>query len=385
MSEQRVPIQEAADLIKVGEALPFRVLDSLERLLLNEGQVIASARQMELLIERGAWVERSLVEERRAQRERAGGGRIGVVRHATLFDRWEKALWDLDSVLRRTAKGQGTLADWEARVDELLSLVDRDADVAIYGAVRQEDRRFALYPLAHSLHAAVLCVAGMRQAQWDLPRQRSVVAAALSMNVAMMELQAQMAEQDTPPTQRQLDTIRAHPAAAVKLLQALGVADAAWLRAVMEHHERADGSGYPHALREVSEEARVLRMADVYMAKITPRASRDPLAPQVASRQLFQQEPGAPLAMAMIKAIGLHPPGSLVQLKTGEVAVVKRRSASGGPAPIVLTVSDARGQPSVNSRELDSAEPAHAIAGPASEPRRFGRILAERVYGLLPP
>lgn len=385
MSEQRVPIQEAADLIKVGEALPFRVLDSLERLLLNEGQVIASERQMELLIERGAWVERSLVDERRAQRDKAGGGRIAVVRHATLFDRWERALWDLDGVLRRTAKGEAKAAEWEGRVDELLALVDRDADVAIYGAVRQEDRRFALYPLAHSLHAAVLCVAGMRQAQWPLERQRSVVAAALSMNVAMMELQSQMAEQDTPPTQRQLDTIRAHPAAAVKLLQAQGVADAAWLRAVMEHHERADGSGYPHGLREVSDEARLLRMADVYMAKITPRANRDPLAPQVASRQLFQQEPGAPLAMAMVKAIGLHPPGSLVQLKSGEVAVVKRRSPTGGPAPIVLTVSDARGQPSVNSRELDSADPANAIAGPAAEPRRFGRILGERVYGLLEP
>ena len=131
--------------------------------------------------------------------------------------------------------------------------------------------------------------------------------------------------------------------------------------------------------------ARLLRMADVYMAKITPRAHREPMAPLLASRQLFQQEAGSPLAMAMVKAIGAHPPGSLVQLRSGEVAVVKRRAAGGGPSPLVLTISDALGQPSVNSHEVDTAQEAHRIAGQAAEPRRFGRLPGERVYGLLPP
>ena len=56
-----------------------------------------------------------------------------------------------------------------------------------------------------------------------------------------------------------------------------------------------------------------------------------------------------------------------------------------GRAAIALTVSDARGQPSVNSREIDCVDPASAIAGPAAKPRRFGRILGECGYGLLEP
>lgn len=384
--EERLPIGEVSDLIHVGEPLAFRVLDEFERLLLNEGHVIANERQLALLVERGAWVDRRLVtEQRRRQAGHGAAPRVSLARTETLFDRWEKAQWDLEAVLRRTAKGEARAADWQAMTDEFTALVDRDADIALFLAVRQEDRRFALYPLAHSLHAAVLCLLAARQAGWPAQRQQSVVGAALSMNVSMVDLQAHMAEQDTPPTKAQFDVIRGHPQLGVTLLQAAGINDADWLRAVAEHHERADGSGYPRGLAEVCDEARMLRMADVYMAKITPRAQRQPLVPLQASRQLFQQEPGSPLAMALIKAVGVHPPGCLVQLKSGEVAVVKQRAASGRPAPLVCTLSDRKGHPSVNSHMLDSADPAHAITGPCADPAPFGRVLGERVYGLVLP
>ena len=381
--DRRVPIGEVADLIRIGEALPFRVLDDQERLLLNEGQVIASERQMEALKERGAWVERALVVERRKHLSGApGAGHEGASRVVTLFDRWERQIWELDALLRRTLKGPGGVAaDWAAEVDAVCALVERDTDVALFMAVRQDDRRFALYPQAHALHATVLTLVAARQCGWDAARQHSVAGAALSMNVAMVDLQATMAEQDTPPTQRQLGVIRAHPDAGVRLLQAAGIGDSVWLQAIVEHHERTDGSGYPRGAVQVCDEARLLRMADVYMAKITPRTNRPPLPPLTASRQLFQQEGKSPLAMAMIKAIGVHPPGALVTLKSGEVAVVKRRGT--GPAPRVCTLSDARGQPSVKSRELDTAEAAFAIAGPLADASAYTRVPGERVYGLL--
>jgi hypothetical protein len=384
--QERVPIGEVRDLIAIGVTLPFSVFDAQERLLLNEGQVIGSERQMELLAERGAWVDRKLVEQRRgtAAGGAGPGGKVLVARVVTLFDRWERALWDLDAVLRATLAGEATSADWAAAADELIRLVDRDTDIALFQAVRQEDRRFALYPLAHSLHAAVLALLTARQAGWPAERQRTVVGAALSMNVAMVDLQAQMAEQDSAPTQRQLGAIRAHTLEGVQLLQAAGVSDFAWLRAVAEHHEHADGSGYPRGLSEVCDEARVLRMADVYMAKITPRAKRPPLAPVVASRQLFQQEPGSPLAMALIKAIGVHPPGCLVQLRNGQVAIVKQRPA-GSPTPLALTLSDRKGQPTVNAQTVNTAEPDYAIVGPCADASVFPRVLGERVYGIVPP
>lgn len=383
MALHRVPIGEVRDLIRAGEALPFHVHDALDRLLLSAGQRVDSERQVESLIERGAWVERDLVVAQRAKRQQgaAGGAPLASGRRVSLFDRWERALWNVDALLRRTAKGLPTGPELAAEADAVLELVDRDVDIALFLAVRQEDRRFALYPLAHALHSAVLAAVAARQAQWEEPRRHGVVAAALTMNIAMLELQATLAEQDEPPTQRQLEQIRAHPLRGAALLQAAGVTDEAWLRTVREHHERGDGGGYPEGLTAPCEEARLLRMADVYMAKITPRVGRAPLPPQAASRQLFQQEGTSPLAMAMIKAVGIHPPGCLVQLKSGEVAVVKRRGS--GPAPLVCTLSDRHGKPSVNSTTIDTHEAEHAITGPLLDHARFARVLPERIYGVV--
>jgi HD-GYP domain-containing protein (c-di-GMP phosphodiesterase class II) len=382
---ERLNIDEVRDLLVVGEPLPFAVYDLQNRMLLNQRQVIGSERQWVLLMERSAWVARDLVEALRAERQQQAAQHFESNQRApNLFDRWERALWDLDALLRATIKGKASAADWHAEVDTFIKLVDREPDVALYLAVRQEDRRFALYALAHSLHAAVLCLLGARQAGWSMAQQHATVGAALSMNVGMLELQAQMAEQDTPPTQKQLAHIRAHPEQGAALLRAVGLTDAVWLQAVAEHHERNDGSGYPKGLVTVIDEARLLRYADVYMAKITPRASRPPLSPQTAAGQLFKQEPGSKLAMALIKAIGVHPPGALVNLKSGEVAVVTRRHPT-GPAPQVCTLSDSHGQPSVHSTPLNSAEPQHAITGPCTLTELYPRVLPERAYGILPP
>ena len=365
--------------------LPFAVYDQQRRLLLNQRQVISSDRQWGLLLERGAWVSRELVDALRAATSNSDATKADGARRAlTLFDRWERALWDLDALLRGTAKGKACADDWHAEVDGFIQLVDRDPDVALFMAVRQEDLRFALYAMAHALHSAVLCLLCARQAGWPALRQVSVVGAALSMNVGMLELQAQMAEQSTPPSQKQLQLIRAHPEQSAQLLREAGLADATWLQAVAEHHERADGSGYPNATLTVCDEARLLRMADVYMAKITPRANRPPLPPQQAAGQLFKQEPGSALAQSMIKAIGVHPPGSLVVLKSGEVGVITRRPHAGAGSQ-VCTLSDAQGQPSVKTQRRDSADPAFAVASPCMNTQAYPRVLPERVYGLLPP
>lgn len=384
MSEtERVPLHEVRDLIVVGVALPFRVLDADARLLLNEGQMVGSERQFESLIERGAWVERPKVEA--ARRARAGSSAApaaAVQRQLTLFDQWERLLWELDELYRRLARAKAEAREIDAVAKTLLALVDRDVDVALFQCVRQDDRRFALYAIHHGLHCAVVGVLLARQLGWDQARQAPLVRAALTMNVAMAELQAQMAEQGEPPTTRQNELIRAHPAASVKLLQQAGVTDPLWLATVLDHHERDDGKGYPRGVSSVGDAARVLRAVDVFMAKISPRARRPPMAPQAAARQLFQQEGGAPLATALIRAIGVHPPGTLVQLKSGEIGVVARRPP-GSAAPVVAALTNLKGQPVTTTLQRDSTVPEFAVAQPIAEAGSLPKILPERVYGMI--
>lgn len=381
---ERVDLAEVTDLIQVGEPLPFRVLDGQGRLLLGEGHRITSERQLQALIDRGAWAERAVVEQARAARAAAAAARAPAPpAPPTLFDRWERKTWVFDDLSRRLVRGTADAAELEPFLDDVLALVDRDADVALFTCMRQDDRRFALYAVTHGIHTAVLATLAGRQAGLDPAALRTVALAALSMNLSIMELQATLAEQDDPPNARQREAIRAHPHASADLLRQRGVTQADWLEAVQDHHEQAGGGGYPRQATEVGLVATLLHVCDVFMAKVSPRAKRPAMAPQLAARQLFQQSGGSPLALAVIRAIGVHPPGSLVVLKSGETAVVTRRGTA-GPAPRVATLTDSTGRLSLKTVPLDTADPAHGVAGLPSDPAALGRVLPERVYGLIP-
>ena len=63
----------------------------------------------------------------------------------------------------------------------------------------------------------------------------------------------------------------------------------------------------------------MLRMADIFMARISPRAIRTPMNVQDAARQMFRDDNGGAMSSAIIKVLGIYPPGNLVKLASGEL------------------------------------------------------------------
>jgi HD-GYP domain-containing protein (c-di-GMP phosphodiesterase class II) len=383
----RVPLVEVHDLIAPGQPLPFRVLDGQGRMLLAAGQKVLDVRQLQALLERGACVEYDAVQEVRRERAAAAAARSGLTpssRKRTLFDAWEQRTWELDALLKLVGRDPALASQLEAFAAEHVALVDKQLDAALFLCIRQDDRRFALYGLTHALHTATVAVLCGRQLEWPAERVQRVVGAALTMNVSMLELQAQMAEQSDPPTKRQLDLIRTHTTRSAQMLRDSGIGDAEWLSTVEDHHEHPGGGGYPRGATEVGEMAHLLRAADVFMAKISPRALRAPLLPQVAARQLFQEEKGGPVAAALIKGLGVYPPGDFVRLKNGEAAIVVQRTAASN-APIVAVLADPGGRPVHGAPRRETAQPDFAIAGPLTDRAHLPRVLPEQVYGLVEP
>lgn len=360
--------------------LPWGVRDAHGNLLLAKGQVISSESQLELLLERGASVD---IEEVRAAAaaHAAAAAPPAVQRVPSLFNHWEDVLWQLDRVLRSVQAEPGFGERIDALAREIATLTLRDPDIAIYLTVRQDPKRLTIYALAHSVHCAMLAVLMARRLGWDEPRLWALVKAALTMNVSILDLQGHMAAQDKPVTPAQLDEIRVHPGRAVELLQGAGIDDALWLDAVHHHHERPDGTGYPAGLQEIGELATVLRHIDVFMAKMAPRALRAPLTAQVAARELFRDSGGAPVAAAIIKEFGIYPPGEFVQLKSGELAVVVRRTAD-GRAPQVACITDKKGAPTVSSTVRDTSKPEFAIVALPTDKALVHRVPPERLFGL---
>ncbi len=381
---QTLALTAVSDLIAPGAPLPFRVLDAQGRLLLAQGQCVMDLRQLQALLERGACVTYEEAQEERARRAAGRGAGTGPAlstRRLTWFDRWERHLWTIDETLRQIGQNADAREPLAQLATQQMAFVTSQPDAALFTLLRQDDRRFALYALSHARHTATLVQLTASVLGWGAERVRSAVSAALTMNTAIVELQAKMAEQQEPPTKKQIEQIRAHPHRAAELLRAAGVDDAEWLAAVEDHHEQTGGRGYPRALAEPAETARVLRAADVFAAKISPRAFRAPLSPQLAARQLFQDEQGGSIAGALIKAVGLYPPGELVKLKNGEAAVVVRRKGAGLEVAI-LQGANGRAVPGLPRRDT-AAAPEFAIAGPLQERNGLPRLLPETVFGLV--
>jgi HD-GYP domain-containing protein (c-di-GMP phosphodiesterase class II) len=383
---RRVPLPAVSDLIAPGKPLPFKVLDGAGRLLLNAGHRIADVKQLTALLDRGACVEFEDVEAARKQLAADGPGKVGfesAVRVRNLFDAWEDSLWELDAKLRGLVAGKVSGRDFEEQADAHIARVDRQPDVALFKAVRQDDRRFALYSVSHAMNTATVALLSARVLEWPAMQARQLVLAALTMNGSIVELQARMAEQTDAPTKRQMDEIRAHPERSASLLRQCGVTDAAWLDAVQDHHERAQG-GYPRGTADIGDIARLLRAADVYAAKISPRALRAPQSPQLAARQLFQEESGGALAAALIRAVGLYPPGDFVLLKNGEAGIVVER-ANREQGAQVHVLRDTASRPLANALRRDTGNAEFGIAGGVADRSGWPRVLPEQVYGLLMP
>ncbi len=382
-----VPLSLLIEQLQPGEPLPFRVLDNLGRLLLAVGQRVQGARQVAALVERGACVDYAEAEAFRFARGLPGFDEEGSpAPQLSWFDAVEHQIWLLDELLRRLTAPAGAGDDWPAQFDAFtdasIALVERHLDAALFMCVRPPERRFALYALTHAMSSALVVLLTARQLGWPAARERNAVRAALTMNASTLELQARMAEQADPPTKKQMEQIRAHPHLSAQLLRDAGVTDADWLGAIEDHHERDGGTGYPRALATVGEMAHVLRAADVYMAKITPRALRPALLPQAAAGQLFKDEQGGPIAGALIRALGVYPPGDFVRMKNGETGIVLQRASASGPV-VVAALIGATGKPLSGSPRRDTRLPEYVIAGPALDRAALPRVLPEQVYGLL--
>lgn len=130
---------------------------------------------------------------------------------------------------------------------------------------------------------------------------------------------------------------------------------------VKTHCERVNGSGFPSHLRgdKVPLLGKIAGMVTFYDETTNPRGQDIPLSPSKAVAKLYEQrgiEFQEELVIEFIRAIGLYPTGTLVELSTGEVAVVVEQNFERRLKPVIMVVTDAVKQRVFDPFIIDLAE-----------------------------
>jgi HD-GYP domain-containing protein (c-di-GMP phosphodiesterase class II) len=377
--------QITASDVKLGEPLPFSVYDTAGRLLLRKGMVLTMPSQVEHVIERRAVM--GMGDGAGPAPAPATPARRREVREVTpVFEQMGGLILNLKHGLS-TALRMPDQIDLDARVRQfgakLQALCQEDVDSAL--AAPHLDH-VNPYLIVHQVMGAVLTEVIGRRCGLAASERLALVCAALTRDIGLFALSDQLDQCRGPLPDALKQAMQAHPRDGVQLLRRAGVADPLWLDAVAQHHERLDGAGYPAALAgaAVGQGGRILAIADVYSAMTKPRPYRDQehLA-QSALREIYlQKESGldGALIQMMIKEIGMFPPGSIVKLQNGEIAVIKHCTSALAEA-VVYTVYDQRGMPLLEPLRRDSALPGNGIVSMVSFSKcRSAAVTIKRVW-----
>jgi len=360
--------------IHVGSPLPWNAYDAAGRLLLRRGAIIHSDDQLQRLLEVGLFSEGGTTPDPHGQS--SGAELIGTSTPHVVRDR-VSVFEVLDDVRARLASlmfPQPTPEEFPARLLELAGAVQRaceiDSDAALASVLLS---RWMPYSVRQSCNCAVICEVLFRQLEWPPEKRLPGVAAALTMNLPILELQDSLYHQKEPLDEAQKAAIFAHPGAAAAALAALGVDDPVWLATAAQHHEALDGSGYPAHLQgdAISIEARVLAIVDKYCAMISERAHRDGLPADAALRQMLVSNGkglDTGLAARLIRELGIYPPGTAVELINREIGVVVKRTLD-ARHPVVRIVVSAQGRPLPEFPKRLTSKPAFEVNAAVSRTR----------------
>jgi HD-GYP domain-containing protein (c-di-GMP phosphodiesterase class II) len=330
-----IPLSQVSSALHAGVTLPWGVRDGNGTLLLSRGHVLTDDRAVEVLLERGVYVDAAEVASVSNQGESA--------KQESMTVRWSAAEARLSTILKAVTDPL-FLARLHESIVQIAALADGNVDLLIFLILRHDHSRPLNYGVVHSLHTAAICSLLSRRKSWEEAQRRSLIGAALTMNIAMLELQGSLAARAGRPSEAEQLLIQQHSTDAGALLRAAGLTDIDWLTAVEQHHEITGGTGYPNGVVEPTEMARMLRFVDLFLAKHSPRIRRAPQPAHKAARDLFTNSGGDPLAELIIKEFGIYPPGAYVKLASSEVAIVTQRGVTAN-APIVMAITNKNGDP----------------------------------------
>jgi len=265
-------------------------------------------------------------------------------------------------------------------VEPMVDSVIRNPDACLWSAVMKPET-IPSYDAA--LRSALYsCVLGR---QLGLPRRDlcSLAIGGMLFDIGKLRLGDDILNADRQLTDKEMLIMKRHVEVGLSILQGAGLSDPDIIDFIANHHERHDGSGYPQGLAGdlIPVFGRIAGVVDCYNAITSSRRYASTRSPAEAINQLYKLKGvhfNEDLIDEFIQAIGVYPVGAMVELSTGEVAIVAAQSSSRRLRPIVVMLLDSEKNPCRGGHYINLETTTHSDDGSKLdivknlEPNAFG-------------
>lgn len=203
--------------------------------------------------------------------------------------------------------------------------------------------------VSHAIKTSILAVALAEFIKLPPHRTIEVGIAGLMHTIGMLRIPSDIYLSDRQLSDKEKQMITAQPILGFRSLKAAGFAMPICV-AVLEHHERIDGSGYPRNLKgdKLSLYGKILAVASSYVAAVSDRPFREARDRHSGIMDLLRDMGklyDEKILRALVFTLSIYPIGTYVELVSGSKGVVVRTNPETPKLPIVKLLTNPKGEP----------------------------------------
>jgi HD-GYP domain-containing protein (c-di-GMP phosphodiesterase class II) len=268
-------------------------------------------------------------------------------------------------------------------IDEMVDSVGNNPDALLWlTKLKSRDT----YAYDHGIDVAVYMLAFGRHLGYPKDKLRVLGLSGLMQDIGKLRVNEQILAKSGKLSEEEFEEVKVHVHHSVDILRQTNDIPREVLMVVAQHHERLDGSGYPRRLKgdQIYSFAAMAGIVDSFEALVSQRPYAEAISTHQALQQLNRWKGTSfheALTEQFIQCIGIFPVGSLVELNTGDVAVVIGQNKVRRLKPKVMLLLDPDKQAYQYPSTLD------LINDPMSSdktPYQIKRDLPTGAYGIDP-
>lgn len=213
------------------------------------------------------------------------------------------------------------------------------------------------YTYMHSVAVCALMIALARTLKMTEAQVFDAGIAGLMHDVGKMLIPESILNKAGKLTLEEYQIMQGHSKAGVEILKASHWVSDMVLDVCLHHHEKMDGSGYPHGLNaeDISIYARMAAVCDVYDAITSERPYKKGWEPAHSIREMasWRGHFDHGIFQTFVKTVGIYPVGALVSLESGRLGVVVEQNAQSLLLPKVKVFLSTRTRTAIRNDVVD--------------------------------